>query len=122
MEEQKVNFDTAKLAKEKGFNIRTEWYWQVNEKINLISHRNGVPSYYADGCATVYQPTQSLLQKWLREVHNVNIWVNPFKNNEDEKAYNWLSDEPIYSKENEYGYETYEDALEIGLQEALKLI
>lgn len=71
---------------------------------------------------------QSLLQKWLREKHNIHIYVEPFwKNNEDAlnpkaipEYVGWVlttddEDEPVYFK-------TYEDALESALIEGLNEI
>ena len=69
-------------------------------------------------------PTQSLVQKWLRETKNLHIEISYMYENY------WtydiltiprhdligLSDRPIIR------YNTYEEALEAGLQEALKLI
>ncbi len=69
-------------------------------------------------------PTQSVAQKWLRETKNLHIEISYMYENY------WtydiltiprhdligLSDRPIIR------YNTYEEALEAGLQEALKLI
>jgi len=77
-------------------------------------------------------PTQSLLQKWLREVHNWNIIV--FNDDGDIEfgnlRYNFeLRNVTISFKKRNiknivgtYEFKTYEEALEKGLQEALKLI
>ena len=108
MEEQLISFETAKLAKEKGFDFI---YIIDNEltKHSLI--------------------TQSLLQKWLREVHKINIFISS-KTIENKTIFiphgrtipdtinnNLIVDIIQYCTNN-----TYEDAFEIGLQEALKLI
>ena len=77
-------------------------------------------------------PTQSLLQKWLREVHGINIFMTfkpnikkwdfiPYFMSMDAKEY--IEYNSHYTKQNnKRRFDTYEDALEIGLQEALKLI
>ena len=60
----------------------------------------------------------SLLAKWLREEHNIHLIA--YKNiNID--GYDWcfITTDGIT---NINSYKTYEDAYEIGLQEALKLI
>lgn len=76
-------------------------------------------------------PTQSLLQKWLREVHEINVFIYcygfgyyPTHDNihlpTDKVKYvdrRWNTQNSL-----NLGFETYEQALEIGLQEALKLI
>lgn len=116
MEEQLITFETAKLAKEKGYDIECEKYF--NEDGELWAYIKWMEDLRDD---IPFIPTQSLLQRWLREEHNIDVWAVPFKNIDDEKAYDFTSDCDIYS-ESEIGYSTYEQALEIGLQEALKLI
>jgi hypothetical protein len=108
MKEQLITFETAKLAKEKGF---------------MVVHK---------------LPTQSLLQKWLREKHNLNIKVDDFLNSDldvvwdfeivrigtdlDERG-NYIALVPYSMDANtDRDFKTYEEALEKGLQEALKLI
>lgn len=72
-------------------------------------------------------PTQSLLQKWLREIHNIQIVVHPKEHSSlglvyvvdvfyNDQVFN-ITYDGVYS-----AYKTYEEALEKGLQEALKLI
>lgn len=87
MREEIITFETAKLAKEKGFNI---------------------PSLD-------YATTQSLLQKWLREEHNINI-IPPLYYSGKGYLCSVVSTPKIKF------YKTYESALENKLQEALKLI
>jgi len=102
MKEAVVSFTTAKLAKEKGFNIRT--------------------------VTNLRKPTQSLLQKWLREEHNIHVSAFPVFSNRffptirkfyKDKEYDTFLGSPYPPK---YSKNTYEEALECGLQEALKLI
>ena len=111
MQEEKVSFQVAKLAKEKGFESNERPAYNI-EGI-LQNTFNGEDTYYP-------APTESLLQRWLREVHNIHItvysldkkyWCN-FRNIKDE-------DTVLFISEN---YQTYEKVLEIGLFEALKLI
>jgi hypothetical protein len=94
MTEELVTLETAKLMKEKGM--------------------------FTD----IKFPPQSIAQKWLRETKNIHIEISYMYENY------WLydiltipthdliglSDRPIIR------YNTYEEALEAGLQEALKLI
>ena len=114
MIEQLVEFETAKLAKERGFNEECWDYYdnggvsrpnitKVSNKMKLIS-----------------APTQSLLQKWLREVHNIKLTVM-FRENSitGTESWDWLIKgiDVFYKR-----FKTYEEALEKGLIEALKLI
>lgn len=100
MEDVLINFKTAKLAEEKGF----DFDYIVNNELTIHS-----------------LITQSLLQKWLREVHNIVVLIHQYS---DTKRYFYLTNEE-YNFEcdwNKLSYETYEEALEIGLRENLKLI
>ena len=74
-----------------------------------------------------YQPTQSLLQKWLREIKNLHIAII-----RDACGYGYdickadngthIAD-GVFDGPNDGGqWDTYEEALEVGIQEALKLV
>ena len=94
MTEELVTLETAKLLKEKGMFTDIEF------------------------------PTQSIVQKWLRETKNLHIEISYMYG--DYWTYDiltipnhdlvGLSDRPIIH------YKSYEEALEAGIQEALKLI
>lgn len=137
MTEQLISFETAKLAKEKGFNeyskyiycnhglcyFDEETLYIYDKDLNYINVIYDCNEKY-DIEWIIQAPTQSLLQKWLREVHNIdfvigtgiyprisNKWLTVILSPTDEM--------PIQLK----GYKnTYEEALEQGLLEALKLI
>lgn len=77
------------------------------------------------------RPTQSVAQKWLREIRGVYVYVEPVIGkrwtlsfcdfNVPTEESDWMENE--INKGNGYKvYATYEEALEAGLQEALKLI
>jgi hypothetical protein len=117
MEEQLISFETAKLAKEKGFNII--------QRIITVYDRDTLEETQNDE----HGITQSLLQKWLRKEHKIHIEV--------EHSYRDLSHYSfhIYKTWEEYSkkmmktfndelihFDSYESALEQGLLEALKLI
>jgi hypothetical protein len=70
MEEQLVSFETAKLAKEKNFNWETTHFYTIDGMAISIDHK-----YSTFSCIA---PTQSLLQKWLREKHEIEAFVKPF--------------------------------------------
>lgn len=74
-----------------------------------------------------YQPTQSLLQKWLREIKNLHIAII-----RDACGYGYdickadngtFIAAGIFDGPNDGGqWDTYEEALEVGIQKALKLV
>jgi len=121
MTDQLISFETAKLAEEKGFNIPCPLYFRENGSTTtetaMKTSLEGI-DYYA-------QPTQSLLQKWLREVHDIHVYVNyySFAVRESNGYYYHFGKSVRNVQLMYYGkYNTYEEALEIGLQGALKLI
>ena len=99
--------------------------WDCNGEFwyNLIEDEEGIG-------AQLYEPikypapTQSLLQKWLREQHKI-ILIIGYQYEYDSTPYSyWIYKEGQSSPINQWvdDLETYEEALEKGLQEALKLI
>ena len=117
MEEQLISFETAKLAKEKGFNISGINIYENENLLCDVEFKN-----WNNGTLCLLAPTQSLLQKWLREKHQLFITVNA-KGVIDEIV--WYNNVTIRTKKDhkfENYYRTYEEALEVGLLEALKLI
>lgn len=127
MTEELVTLKTAKILKEKGFNEFCKDIINDNGKLMETVYRtnNDLPkSFYS--C-----PTQSIAQKWLREIRGVYVYVEPVIGkrwklsfcdfNVPTEESDWMENE--INKGNGYKvYVTYEEALEAGLQEALKLI
>lgn len=126
MKEELIKYATAKLAKEKGFNIYqptqysrgvnpTTEYDYTEQQCNLFNDM-----YYA--------PTQSLLQKWLRDKFNINIFID-CEMNCSSVEYDWFKYKyKIYNNRKWINFGIYnganshEEALENGLLEALNLI
>jgi len=113
MTDQLISFKTAKLAKEKGFTwdsgmveIDKRMFPTLPNKIKKL-------------------PTQSLLQRWLREEHNIHVWVTyyyPKGQTGLTKLFNMRHVYVLMFKNGRSKYKTYEEALERGLQEALKTL
>ena len=155
MKEQLIDFQTAKLAKEKGFGLGENDYimlpsayelngnlynngeltGSVSRKYNVNPNHLGADTIN-DFEASVFiidnslddfilAPTQSLLQKWVREVHGIDVIALPTYS----AKYIFRLYQKVLSVKNQiYGdymskeYANYEEALENGLQKALKLI
>jgi hypothetical protein len=133
MTDQLISFETAKLAKEKGFNEECIYYYSnktgilkpfmFDDNPKVISIQNGTNA----GLLTI-APTQSLLQKWLRDKHNIHIYISttPKFDKLQGSKYKAAIDVPFqpfkWTTGHYYLGNTYEEALEQGLQEALKLI
>ena len=114
MKDELVTIETAKLAKEKGFNWGEKCYFDINPNSQAMCYSETNPSHFL-------MPTQSLLQKWLREVHNIHIYIIADGRLDFGMCLN-IIDSPDESGYWNYFLKTYEEALEKGLQEALKLI
>lgn len=150
MKEELTTIETSKLAQEKGFDIHIKEAYYETQEHTLEMGRGGdctfpyhaprVLNFRADDNHTkfvAYAPTQSLLQRWLREVHGIYVNsehdLNPkgdgilyhtnwgFINVPTKEPRNtWYRVGGGYSENEEF--KTYEEALEYGLQEGLRLI
>ena len=134
MQEQLISFKTARLAKEKGFQELVSNCYYEGELFGSYAMMSEDDSAFIDVMDgnelenhnhidfedRFSAPTQSLLQKWLREKYDILIF--PYINFQ-EKDYFYCS---IFPKNGDRfsteDFLTYEEALEVGLQEALKLI
>lgn len=139
MQEELVTFKTAVLASDKSFNWETQHVYSTEEE------NTDDPMVYNYGSSLIgdeelYAPTQSLLHRWLREVHDIRVLIDFETIDDSETAYTfkivkylpegkgrkkdtWGFYETTYSFTQGGGwYKTYEEALELGLIEGLKLI
>jgi len=124
MIEQLISLEVAKLAKKKGFDITTKSFYgcdnpssgSPNKLITIslkkeggIQSQKGTVVYDASG--------QHILQKWLREIHDIH--VEPYFIKSKPNLYNF---EINNKRWNGIRFYKYEHALEKGLLEGLKLI
>lgn len=137
MKEQLITFETAKLAKKKGFDIDGVKYIGSGEHIGKVGSDTSCKLYYL-------APTQSLLQKWLRENHKIEIEllldanyisegeicgcyrvIVTNKNNYTigKKVHGaTINKDVIYQQEDIGCTSNYEEALEEGLKAALNIV
>jgi hypothetical protein len=121
--EEICTYEVAKLAKEKGFREKciTHYYDDTKDW-----YRSSNPQCYNFGGNTSDAPTQSLLQRWLREKKNIHIEIIATAS-----GYYWcvnktngtsITDSDILNRgTNEGGcFDTYELALEDTLKYALE--
>jgi hypothetical protein len=132
MQEQLISFETAKLAKEKGFfdknvygevRLSQQHYYDDRSILHNIREAFDEKDYDLKDCCNA--PTQSLLQKWLREDKKISVEVTSgwWDKGKVEWEYN------VYKKGLDGDapcsltvFKTYEEALEFGLQQGLKII
>ena len=136
MEDTLISFEVAILAKEKGFNKKVLFSYEYSDKKSFLycggvlynSSKNkygytenleyNLYNHNSHKKLKVYSaPSQSLLQKWLREKHNIEVYIIPWIYN-NKTVYDFFVN---YEGESR-AYSTYELALESGLLEGLKLI
>ena len=164
MEEQHITIETALIAKEKGFTVaeidfHNSTFYALDSSPLYSEDALGLPSMFTytdwfcgyDGSyegpsykeVIAFATTQSFLQKWLRDIHNIYIFVNffslPYRNvgfgfhiirDHDGRIENEFNhNDDLYSKYcggvglgEGLQFKTYEEALETGLQECLNLI
>ncbi|WP_368330071.1 hypothetical protein [Phocaeicola vulgatus] len=128
MTEELVTLETAKLLKEKGFN----WKCEHTISCDNIIRRYDIPQSMS--CCTEIDnepveflcPVLYVAQKWLRETKNLHICII-----KEVHGYGYdickTDDDSFVDGSGLYGndcllWDAYEEALEAGLQEALKLI
>jgi len=109
MKEQLITFETAKLANKKKF---IGWSESRYNRLGLLKESKAW---------SISAPTQSLLQKWLRDNHKIHTTITSVSQE------SWmfrvtLKGQTLNNGIYEEDFDTYEEALEISLQEALKLI
>lgn len=128
--DKKITYTTGKIAAEKGYytsNLHYEYYSKQYKCWILTTTKGGISRKEK----TIQRPTQTALQKWLREKHNIHIEL---KKNIDGYSFiiypdhelngdywvNYIIEMTDDEKRKKHLYKTYEMALEKGLQQALK--
>lgn len=129
MNEERITFKTACLAKEKGFGnqVREDGTDKpffpkrvpYEQCFNVNTGKLITPKTYNPKNPHALAPTQTVLQKWLREAHKIYVLVDMGTY----RDYHWK----YFDDKNPFTYskgtfESYEKALEAGLYQALKLL
>ena len=144
MNDRTVTFETAKLAKERGFNEEIRFHFETEYPKQSSTWNHDYEPYRNSEIENGYgkcnypmisAPTQSILQEWLRNKHFIHIHItqwegeswyweiqdmNPIRENR-RSSYD-LKKSAIALGTELLEFDTYEKALEIGLLESLKLI
>jgi hypothetical protein len=114
-----IEFATAKLASEKGFDITPDFVYDLSEESKSIKQ-------YGEtfGDDELYAPTQSELQRWLREKHKLHCCVCPYEDEDGAVLFEGTTVEELdsFSIYPLNGYDTYEQALEEVLFQSLEFI
>lgn len=118
MKEQLISFKTAKLAQFKGFpDLKKGYHFESNGTRFWTNKKGGLSGKEN----TVQIVSQGLLQRWLREKHKIHLFVKrEFFNGKCIGFSCTIDNKEGYTELKEM--KKYEQSLEKGLQEALKLI
>lgn len=141
MKETIVSLKTAKLAKKKKFNLYCAAWYGCDDPVsdfpkNKFFERDFVivPDLWkkqSQKKTLIYEaPTLNILQQWLREKHNIFVFVDVDQTMEpkfiwsiskyiefSDGSFNWSKKE-----QSEFLYRTHDKALEEGLIQGLKMI
>ena len=115
MEEVLVGLVVARLAAEKGFNEGCNWYYSG---VDALCWSNMKPDNSDLAVGDLAAPTQSFLQKWLRELKATDIFVLPCGDDNYSIDIFYIGEGEDTNKNADY--KTYEEALEDALMIALK--
>ena len=136
----KITAETAELLHGKSYTwFAPSVYWKdVNGDYELASYYDPVHDHIV---CKYKAPTQTVLQKWLREIYSIYLYVEYSyidsstweftyeiihfpEELRNKKRNNWERVSSFQSAGGSYvgGFKTYEEALEKGLQESLKLV
>ena len=117
IQEMYCSYEVSKLLKEKGFDWECISYYVDDEphdiKYSFLGETN---STWESRCCSA--PTHQMAMKWLREIHNVFIIIEPYS---DTSCYFSLWQGDIY-RENplKKGFPSYEETVEAALKYVLK--
>ena len=125
MKDTLIEFNTAKLAKEKGYiNCICDSYYK-RELTDMTPYLDNEDDFnrYLKFPERYHAPTQSLLQKWIREEHDIHMLIRPFFDSIGRDTFVCdvirRSDGRVIKSHQK---DTYEEALEEALVNALNLI
>ena len=132
MKDKLIDFETAKLAKEKRFNWLSYFYYMENNPtaVEEAFNKNNPwdfnfkDEYNTTSFKSITAPTQSILQKWLREEYSIQMVIKPWY---DPELFEFQFTCDVFGTEftnyiKSHRHDTYEEALEEGLVNALNLI
>lgn len=121
--EEICTYEVCKLAKEKGFDVQTfDWYdYTGNYHKGFIPHE----LHECPRDKEYYAPSQSLLQRWLREEKGIHIsveyeWVEGVDDWTFWAYIKKINNAKVVNDAIKSGFNTYELALEDALKYALE--
>jgi hypothetical protein len=128
--EEFITFETARHAKEKGFGQPVMHYGTYQRRFPTTTDWNvekaAIKNWNDDEGMKFYErvslPSQAVLQRWLREHHQLHTVVDHYKKGHYSVRLSDAGDNGVSDKLFGEEFATYELALEAGLLEALTFI
>lgn len=116
--EDYISLEVAKLLKEKGYHEPCK---SAYDRDGNIGEYPSVKDWNAEYDWTFSRPTLYEAQKWLRESKNLNIMVDFDESHVWGYSIHECNDRDLFIT-NDSMFSSYEEALNYGISEALKLI
>lgn len=120
-----IDVETAILAKQVGFDIEDKdsmikgtlqmYGTQIVPQLEIYNETKW--KFYRD---YTLAPEQELLAKWLRDVHNLIVYITPSWDEKDKSTIRWRNNNTKESAK--IIYNSYEEAMEEGLFNALQIL
>ena len=120
--EDYVNFEVAKLLKEKGFDAQSPMIYTADSKLiyTSVKYHNmyAVTNKYLEHYTDIIAPSQTMAMKWLREVHNIFLSIQQHM----DMSYVWYAYVNGAAKgcDRESHNNTYEEACEAAIKYCLE--
>ena len=115
--EDYVSFETAKLLKEKRFEVSCMGRYSVRSKEFHLDCTRLCSNSGLFECAA---PSQAMAMKWLREVHNIIISIAPQRDKYYFTPWQLWDSEWVHTKAMLSLYNSYEEAVEAAIKYSLK--
>lgn len=129
--EDYVSFETAKLLKEKGFNVETEHeMWYVVKQFSTGCHWNSctykvgdITREYDEKCC-IAMPTLQMAIKWLRETYNIHIVLSPNKKMNNQYCSIIFVDKEgeLHPQPTDFFHGSYEEAADNAIKYSLEYL
>lgn len=123
---ERISFETAKLALEKGYKNGSNKVYTATGKYLWTPYYEETFHNGDENREFKYEaPYQAELQEWLREKHNIFMEINHSISSDNKGywtvwLYKYYCDMPNKQLNSASGcYKTYEEAVEVGLKDAL---
>lgn len=118
MKEDYVSFDVAKFLKEKGFDGKCLAIYYPDGRLETFDtpFNYNIPGGTSD---VISAPTLQMAMKWLREIHKIQLWAEPYEH--EKGQYNaYVRAKWFIHQWQGVGYKSNEEACEEAIKYCLE--